>query len=690
MDLLGQLDTYLAGPVDVTTFAEGKEYCNKVLYPRQRLLLKLFFLEDLTDFEERILDHWIAGGSQAGGEGEMDISPHIRERIQYLKDHGYKHFHEVVLVGGRRGAKGFITALAMTKLMYDTMLLKDPGQHYQIDRDKQIYYSVVAASLDQAKERQYADLRNTVNSCTAINRNMSKAQETEFSVMTEYNIRMAEQWKRQGRKVDADMATLRGNALPANSRTIRGLTMMAICFDEFAHFQQGENDQSDEEVYSAAVPSLAQFGRDSMLFCNSSPYSKVGTFYERYETGMAEDNGGPDNPAVLSIRFPSWAGFDGWWEEPRPEIRKALMVSPDWDPEQKKEDGSYFYCEDDRALIVAQRSEEASNPPKYRVEYRSHFAEVVDAYLDPLMVDRMFLGRPYEYLNDMEEIQRGYAPMEMNWEGSTYEHDYRAHIDPSSTTAGFGFALGHVEVYELSKRIEQHVVFDVVQRWDPKRFKDSVIDWEPILNELLRYCEIFRPRSLTFDQHQTLYPMSWLRKQLRARGVGTRVFEKTPNIQSNWNRAEVFRTGLYRDLIHAPTIDNEDCNYASLELKYLQEIKTSRIPRVEKQDVGPVQTKDVADAVMEVVEACIGNAIAIQDRDSLGDTPIRVAAPGGYGIGGGSHGSSDPMRPRGARGDMAEHYPRRGSERFQSSPTRRPVGGRPIPRQLPHRRLPGW
>src|SRR3954462_3599208 len=96
LDLLDQVSANLkANDVSIIEFAESPEYCGKPLYPRQRLLLKLIFLEDLTPEEEKILDYWIAGGRNGT---EIQISPLIRERIAYLKANGFKHFREVVLV----------------------------------------------------------------------------------------------------------------------------------------------------------------------------------------------------------------------------------------------------------------------------------------------------------------------------------------------------------------------------------------------------------------------------------------------------------------------------------------------------------------------------------------------------------------------------------------------------------------
>jgi hypothetical protein len=680
LDLLGQLEAnFNRREVSIVEFAESKEFCGRTLYPRQRLLLKLFFLEDLTDEEERILDLWIAGGRN--GE-EIEVCPGIRERTQWLKDNGYKHFREVVLVGGRRCSKGFITGLSISKKIYDTLQLQDPNAYYGIDADKEIYFSVIAAAQDQAKDQQYADVSGMVNSCMSMQRYINKMQELEFSLYTEADLRKMAGWKRQGRKVMRDTATIRGKALPANSRTIRGSATMVFAFDEFAHFMQGDSDQSDSEVYAAAIPALAQFGTAGMIFCNSSPYSKVGKFYERYETAMETENGNPMSPMTMSIRLPSWALFDAWWEDPLyVGPKKCVTVSPDWDANLRKEGSDqFFYTNEDRQAIIQMQEDERQDPEKFKVERRGNFSEVIDSYLNAEAVDRMFLGKPIGH--DDEGLV--YEPLKTNRMNGFIANEYYAHLDPSSTTAGFGFAMGHVEEITVDDRTEAHVVFDIIQRWNPSDFEDSTIDWEPILEEIMLICNTFKPAQLTMDQHQSSWPISYLRKTLRAQGINTRIFEKTATSKGNWHRSETFKTALNRNLIHAP-FDEADCQYASLELKFLQEIKSARIPRVEKQDVGPVQTKDIADAMMEVVEACIGDLMAGEIRADLGEG-LRMGASGGYPMGGSESGK---------KAAMAHYYGHRKGEQMlggsaarqnnPTSPTRRPVGGKPITRRLPNR-----
>lgn len=630
MDLFESFDaSFGLSHLDISTFAEDSRFCGKVLYPRQRLLLKLFFLEDRTDYEERILDHWINGG--AGGS-EIQISPYIRERIDYLRSEGYKHFREITLVGGRRASKGLLTGIALAKVLYDTLHLQNPNEYYGLDPDKEIYFVCMAASESQAKEMQFSDFASTVNSCEAMQENIHKVQEREFSVNTQADLHKMQSWQEQGRRVQRDISKLRAKALPANARTARGYTIMGSVFDELAHWLQGESDQSDASVFDAVIPSMDQFGIDAIQFNCSSPYTKIGKLFERYEIGMAEDNGLASWPESFSLRFPSWATFEGWQDDEAVYLgaKKCITVSPDWDIDARKEDGSFYHSQADRQAINIARHEEAQNPTKYKVERRGEFAEVIDAYLEPRMVDRMFAGRPVDLNGDGNEY---YEPLKTNWDDSSYLHEYRIHIDPSSTTAGFGFCLAHTEEITLNGRKNIHVVVDILKRWDARDFPNEVIDWHSVLDEIYYYINIFRPREVTMDQFSKGAGIQMLREKLRQGDISeTRLYESTATLQHNWDVAEIFKTAVYQNLVHAP-FDIADAQYAMMELKYLQEIRTGRVPRVEHQEMGPVQTSDMFDTLKETVAGLIGNLVARQVRHELQDMPLAAGSPGGFQIG---------------------------------------------------------
>ncbi|HEY5443312.1 MAG TPA: hypothetical protein VIJ87_02330, partial [Pyrinomonadaceae bacterium] len=278
--------------------------------------------------------------------------------------------------------------------------------------------------------------------------------------------------------------------------------------------------------------------------------------------------------------------------------------------------------------IIIERDTERQDPESYKVERRGQFAEIIDAFLRPEMVDRAYQGVP---MRDGSTVS-----LRTNWSYPSFKFQYKAHLDPSSTTAGFGFALGHVEELEDTQgQLREHVVFDIVKRWQPEQFPDRVIDWEVVLDEVVKYINIFQPYEVTFDQFQSGAPISFLNTYLRKNNMGNiRVYEKTATSQYNWNRAEVFRTALYQGLVHIPN-DTSDAEWSNRELKHLQQVNTAgRFPRVDRQEIGPVTTKDMADCLMEVTEALIGNVIAKQARNSLGELSPAFGAEGGYQIGG--------------------------------------------------------
>jgi hypothetical protein len=653
-DLLEQVESSLTtSKVGIQEFAESDQFCDKPLYPRQRVLLKLIFLEELSGEEEDILDYWIAGGR---GGGEISISPNVRERQGYLRDHGYNHFREIDLVAGRRASKGFVTGMAMGKKMWDTLQLQDPGRFYGIDPDKDIYFSCVAGSESQAKEFQYADFSSVVTSCRAFEPYIAKDLETEFRISTPEDLRKISQRKARGLKLEKDIAKLRGKALAANAGTLRGSATMALVIDEMAHMIAGESKASADQVYNAATPALDQFGRDGIIFCNSSPYSKVGMFYDRYVIAMNQydprfapgEDLGEDKingtPLSLCVQVPSWALFEGYKKykskyKPNHTFREVITASPDWDPEEEDPDnpGTPLYSDRDLQKMIVQKAKEAANPETFKVENRGKFAEVTDAYLNPVMVDRIFAGKPNGWDDEGRMVLEPF-PLDRFGHGASNRFKYKFHLDPSSTTAGFGFAIAHNETFaDPDGRTVPHVVFDLVKRWNPRDFPGKTIEWRVIIEEIVAYADLYRPDEITFDQFQSAEPIQTLKYALMNKGIeGVSVYEKTATLEHNWFRAETFKTAINHGLVHAPyECRGIDPYGPDQELKFLQQKNTGgRYPRVDKQDIGPVQTKDMADCMMECVEYLIGNQLSNLMRERATAAVIAPGAQGGFRIGG--------------------------------------------------------
>jgi hypothetical protein len=95
-----------------------------------------------------------------------------------------------------------------------------------------------------------------------------------------------------------------------------------------------------------------------------------------------------------AVQVPSWALFEGYKKykskyQPIHKFREVITASPDWDPEEEDDDGTPLYSERDKQKMIVQKAKESANPETFKVENRGKFAEVTDAYLNP--VD----GRPH-------------------------------------------------------------------------------------------------------------------------------------------------------------------------------------------------------------------------------------------------------------------------------------------------------
>jgi intein/homing endonuclease len=317
------------------------------------------------------------------------------------------------------------------------------------------------------------------------------------------------------------------------------ITHNCVTIDEAAHMIAGESKSSAGEVYNAAGPSLDQFGTDGLLFINSSPYSKVGMFHDLYELGLmpfdqtrpvdlmtielqGDDSDLADqringDPRRLVFQGPSWALFEGYRyykSQYKPRTRgkmlgKMVTVSPDWNPDEVDEQDRPLFSQEDKAAIIQARASEAADPETYKVERRGKFAEISEAWLNPSMVDRMYNGRPIGLVRQPNgDMVLGYEPFSTNYGVgiNTGFHRYKFHLDPSSTTAGFGFAIGHIEYLPdpVTGLDNEHCVFDLIKRWNPSKQPNKVIRWAPIIDEIITYAKIFHPFEITMDQHQCL------------------------------------------------------------------------------------------------------------------------------------------------------------------------------------------
>lgn len=597
--------------VGIVEFAESKKYLGMKLYPRQKTLLKIIFLAELDDYDKRVIAEWESEG------GEVTMGPRLLDRIEYLRAHKYPHFRTVQLVGGRRSGKGYMTAIAIAYKAYLLTQIENINHEFGIEEAKSIYFSIVADSLEQAQAHQFGDAVNAILECKPLQEQklIGKVVAQTVSINTPNDLRRVAAYRAAGAKIDKDLASLQIKAFGTNSKTIRGSASIMFVFDEMAHLIAGESRMSDEELFKASIPSLAQFRENGMIFANSSPYTKTGKFFELYEQALAIDPPeDPENGKILypdhfMLQFPSWEMYKDW-EMETPKFRGALIVDPEHDP------------------ILAR--EELSDPDSFKVEYRSQFAEVVDAFLKPEMVDRMF-NPTFTF----EALGKHLVPTQ----GAIGYMRYKAHGDPSSVNANFGIAIGHVEDVIREGITQQHVVFDLIDAFYPEDYEDHTIDWLQVVPIITELVNSFRPFEWTFDQFDSTMAIQQLQENLRNMGIGdTNVYSKVATPQTNERRWNNFRAALNLGRVHAPHPDtfSGHARVNSIDLG-LNELKRLQIKngKVDKQTIGSVKTKDIADCIAEVTDALIGDALSSGTHEALSMSPV-FGAQGGFFIGKGN------------------------------------------------------
>lgn len=386
-------------------------------------------------------------------------------------------------------------------------------------------------------------------------------------------------------------------------------------YDEMAHVVASGANRSAEDVYGAATPALDQFGKDAFIIAPSSPWQKAGQFYENYVQGLEVDaeTGDPVYPERLILQLTSWDIYKDW------EIAHEIDLFPEG---FQGDLGEYA----DRPLprlrplkgaiqtydLAMQRLEKA-NPETFAVERRARWATVMDAYLNEAKVEQIFkpwLERPEEYGRPMLEMQ----------ESGLLIYTYKAHADPSKSNCNFGLAIGHAE---RDANGVLHCVFDRLHHWEPSSWDDGIVDYDEIGDYMVdEVAHKFYPDEITFDQFNSVATIQKINKRLLNEEGPKKVvaYERTATKELNWSRAEVFKTAINMGLVHAPYYEQ-----AENELKFLID-KGNKT--VDCPDTGPVQTKDVADCMFEVVYYFLGKQVQ-EMLAALGAERIRGGMQGG-------------------------------------------------------------
>jgi hypothetical protein len=637
-------------PPDPIEFVLSDRFLDReYLYPRQATILKVIFLREdmLTPYDFDVLGEW---GETFRRTNEEGCQPDVLERMRACVAAGRPWFREVVNVTGRRGGKGYLGAVCAAYVLWH--FLHRPGgpqRFYGVDRDKRLSILTFAAKKEQAVANQWRDLSNLIIGSPCFTPFVSRSQGQSLTLFAPTDVLRAERLSARGVETESDLASF--EILPKESTltAARGPAAFCLLFDEMAHVLATTGaSRSAEDVYESAVPALDQFGMDAFLYEGSSPWQMTGQFYTNWLRSIElEADGSPAYPEMVMFQLPSWGPYQDWSEAERIplrrpattviEVRVELPTGGQDTREVEVEEPADTLPPLRRAIQEyddQMRRMERANPETFAVERKSHWAAVLDAYLNSERVADIF--RPWD--------GRVLTPTERG----RLSTRYKAHGDPASVDCRFGFALGHVETVEREEVDENgevrvvrqdHVVFDVLDKWEAGDWADRRIHYSvddtrdenddglTVEADIWDYIERFQPDECSFDQWNSIGSVERLSSRARRAKLPktTTVYVRDSTAQLDWKRWEAFKVAVNMGLIHAPCYDAhgeplEAAEIAELELRFLTSPKPGR---VDHPATGTVTTKDIGDCMQEVVWYLIGDQMTAYLGKDLAGVNVR-------------------------------------------------------------------
>jgi len=337
-------------PVDIVTFIESKEYLGQTLYPRQRLLLKIYYKLDLSSYpcwclresKENIgnPDCNLCAGS--GLYDELSDVKHLlscknkyaklhfpllcrhhvlgectNEKCHLVKySHDYRilpddelrqrlqnhHAHIFLGIAGRRGSKSALGAFINAYEQY--MLNRDanPQLTWGLLPGQAIGTGNVAADEQQALIL-FKQFKAILDNSPWFQKIRYRALETV---------------------VEFPGRSLYARSMHSNSSSVRGQTLKAIFLDEFCHFNRTGGKLSDKAMWAALAPSVITFKGLARIVVFSSPLNKAGQAYELFE--LAEKG---EALHVIAVQLATWE-MNPTVTQDNPEIVSARMLSPEY------------------------------------------------------------------------------------------------------------------------------------------------------------------------------------------------------------------------------------------------------------------------------------------------------------------------------------------------------------------------
>lgn len=571
---LPKLDT----PTNVIDFATNPRFLGLNLFPRQATLLKILTLMIglMTAFDWGVIREWQSSYSivdDFNGRywgGERGTAGNLRERIEHCLRKGRTGFREVVLAMGRRGSKSLLTAILILWSVYRLLALDDPQEHYRLPAGKRIVLFVFSTTKSSASRDLFGDIVSLLRNSPCLAPFIEVANSDEVRLYTPAQLR-------RGAHRRGEHGLIVISASPTTASTARGPAAYSVTIDEAAHVGGAGATSSADEVRRAASPALAQFGGEGTLMMPSTPWSMQGAFYESFRQGNAVEHGTDDSLdlEVLTLQLPSEELYK---DHDRATSLEMWPGGPVFrDPGPPKVDSDFL------------DSERRRDPRSFDTEFGAQFMSGRQAYFEPHTLAKLFGPHRGQVLENRILREKGI--------------EYFFHCDPGTSGSNFALVIGHVEVIVGHR----HVVIDVYDLWRAADFLLGRVDYNVVLEKLIAYARLFKPKAIYHDNFNTAFFADRLQPALREAFLTATVHLVTHTQIEKFRRYEDFKTRANLGEVHAPPHP-----LAVMEARFIEQNGLE----IRHPTSGPCRTDDLIDASTWMVWHLANSAGNVADQFS--------------------------------------------------------------------------
>ena len=365
-----------------------------------------------------------------------------------------KEFSELLLVLGRRAGKSLLVSIIALYESYKLIEIGNPQLYFgNLNEGDTITILNVAVSEMQAKEAVFDKIKPLITGSAYFKSKISPGSLVGRSVrfLTARDKEINEQLVKEG--LPSKEGTIYLLSGHSNSDSLVGKTILIVIIDEMASMVGKDGSKmSDEELYIKLKNSVLTFGSKGKIICISNPLTRDGKFFELYEQSFVDDR-------ILMIQLPSY-------------IVNPTLNAKDLEAEKH----------------AAQKS---GNYEHYKMQIEARFSGgAADPFIPPEFVDVAF-----QKGSSRRRAERGNPNLL-----------YFMHLDPANNSDNYALSVVHIEEdpfnLDENNRPTKTVIVDHINMWQPSELGEpvNISDVDQYVIDLTRRFNIV---SITYDQWES-------------------------------------------------------------------------------------------------------------------------------------------------------------------------------------------